>query len=439
MTTPTPITRPSRRFRSSRITPRLTLAAAGAMLSPMIASGQIDSARAHSYFAEASALCAKEGGRLWGVSLCGPMVFVDPRTRDIIANQPIPSAPRPAAMGYANAALPWGGTRWVMYVWPMLPADDVRARRTLLVHELMHRIQPQLGLFLNDGSADHLDAVQGRYLLQLEWRALAAALDTSGAARDDAIRDALAFRARRHAEFPGSAEIERVLEINEGLPQFTGTVVANATLEQAAAHAIEQLQAAPRNETLVRTFPYPSGAAYGVLLESYSPGWTRRVQPTDDIAQLLAVAANVAPADDVEAAARRYDGPDLLAAEQDRDVRRQARVLELRRRFVDAPVLVLPNGTQNAFTTNGMMPIPGEGTVYPTFRTTGEWGSLVAEPVLMSQDRSRLTVPAPKSTAGTTITGEGWTLEIAPGWVIRPGERAGDYRLVKDSGGDMHR
>jgi hypothetical protein len=79
-----------------------------------------------------------------------------------------------------------------------------------------------------------------------------------------------------------------------------------------------------------------------------------------------------------------------------------------------------------------MMPIPGEGTVYPTFRTTADWGSLVAGPVLMSADLTSLIVPAPERTTGSTLTGDGWTLEIAPGWVIRPGERAGDYRFVKE-------
>ncbi len=414
---------------------RALLACCALALCASPASAQIDSARAETYFREAATLCAKEGGRIWGVSLCGPMVFADPATSAIIANQPTPSAPRPRALGYANAALDWGGERWSIFVWPFIPADDQRARQTLLMHELMHRIQPQLGLFLPDGSNDHLDTVEGRYWLQLEWRALAAALGSSGRQRDAAMRDALAFRARRHATFPGSAESERVLEINEGLPQYTATVVVNDKPAAAAAHAIEQLEAAPRNETLVRTFPYPSGAGYGVLLDAVSPGWTRRVTGTDDIARLLFAAANVEPASDVEDAASRYEGAALMAEEVRRDTRRRARIAELRAIFIDGPVLILPNGRSNAFTTNGMMPIPGEGTVYPTFRTTGEWGSLVAEPVLMSADRSRLIVPAPAEATGTTITGSGWTLEIAPGWAIRPGERAGDLRLVREPTG----
>jgi hypothetical protein len=32
---------------------------------------QVDQARAAQYFKEAAVLCEREGGRLWGVSLCG--------------------------------------------------------------------------------------------------------------------------------------------------------------------------------------------------------------------------------------------------------------------------------------------------------------------------------------------------------------------------------
>ena len=138
------------------------------------AAAQVDDARAAAYFEEAAALCQHEGGRLWGVSLCGPMVFADVETGTIATNQPAPEAPRPRVLGYANAALTWGEDRWSTFVWKMIPADE-RARLRLLAHELFHRVQPGLGLFVATTGAlpDHLDTVEGRYWLQLEWRALA--------------------------------------------------------------------------------------------------------------------------------------------------------------------------------------------------------------------------------------------------------------------------
>jgi hypothetical protein len=109
-------------------------------------------------------------------------------------------------------------------------------------------------LLLPDKPADHLDTFDGRYWLQLEWRALAAALRTSGDARLAAVRDALAFRGARHQRFATAAETERVLEINEGLAQYTGTVVAAGDADAARADAIAQLDEAPKSATFVRTF-----------------------------------------------------------------------------------------------------------------------------------------------------------------------------------------
>ena len=70
--------------------------------------------------------------------------------------------------------------------------------------------------------------------------------------------------------------------------------------------------------------------------------------------------------------------------------------------------------------------------VYPSFRTTAEWGTLEASAVLMAADREKLTVPAPPVVEGKTLRGEGWSVTIAEGWVIRPGPRAGDFQLVPE-------
>ncbi len=50
-------------------------------------SPAIDPAVAHQYFQEARSACAQDGGKLWGISVCGPILFVDPATRTVVANQ----------------------------------------------------------------------------------------------------------------------------------------------------------------------------------------------------------------------------------------------------------------------------------------------------------------------------------------------------------------
>lgn len=391
----------------------------------------IDQVLAQQYFREAAALCARENGHLWGGALCGPMVLVDPVTKSIAANQPVPDAPRPAAFGFANAAMNWGGTRWSVFVWQQFGPATEGQRGRLMMHELFHRIQPQLNLLSPEGENAHLDTRDGRYWIQLEWRALARALATSGDARTAATRDALAFRAKRFALVSGAAEHERRLLINEGLAEYTGMVASTASRADAIAETLVELDRAAKFESFVRTFPYATGAAYGLLFDEVTPAWTRAVTVTDDVPALFAAAAGLAPSADVLAAADRYGAAALGAAEAQREVAHQAMVRELRTRFVDGPVLVLPNGRNASFVTNGMTPLPGAGTITPSYRVAGDWGLLDAAQVLVSADRQTLALPLPYTRSDTVLRGTNWTLTLNPGWEVRPGPRAGDMVVAK--------
>jgi hypothetical protein len=388
---------------------------------------------AAAYMAEIETLCEREGGRLWGVSLCGPVVLADPATGTIATNRPEPDAPRPRALGFANAAMRWGDDRWATLVWPLIPADSSR-RRVLFLHELFHRVQPDLGLFVtaSSGENNHLHTTVGRYWVQLEWRALARALEVSGSVREEAVRDALAFRMSRRAAFPEAAEREAASEINEGLAQYTGTVAAAGSATDATASAIRQLRDAPGRESFVRTFAYASGAAYGLLLDDASPGWRKVVQATDDLGTMLMTALDIEPTEAPRSAAARYGGPELRAIEEAREAEREARVEDLRRRFVDGSVLVLPRGRNASFITTGVTPIPGAGTIYPRYRVTGEWGSIEAEAVLVSPDGATLRVPAPADPDPAALAGEGWRITLADGWTVQPGPRPGDFQLVRE-------
>jgi hypothetical protein len=412
---------------------RLIAVSSTILLLPGLATAQVDPERAEGYFKEAAVLCERDGGRLWGVSLCGPMVFADARTRTIATNQPAPAGDRPGMLGFANATVEWGGKSWTTYVWGFLSPDDPRQRAVLMLHELFHRIQPQLGLMVKTGAGnDHLDTLDGRYWVQLEWRALAEALRSSPP-RTQAVRDALAFRAARHALFPGAAEAERAQEINEGLAQYTGTVLAAGSTGEAASSAVAQLAQVEAQESFVSTFAYASGVGYGVLLDRLSPGWTRRVRATSDLGRMLAEAGTLQPTESAAEAASRYEGPQLRAAEEERDAERKARLAELQSRFVDGTVLVLPWGRGATFDSRGATPLPGGGTVYRGYRVADEWGSFeTTTGVLVSRESRTLTVPAPKSIAGPELAGDGWTLKVASGWVVRPGPRPNDYRLVRD-------
>jgi hypothetical protein len=400
------------------------------------AAAQVDQQRAEAYFKEAATICQRDGGRLWGVSLCGPMVFVDARTRTLATNQPRPTGELPRSLGFANAPVEWGGSRWAAYIWDFTTSLDPRARAAFMLHELFHRIQADLGLITAGGPAragnEHLDTVEGRVWLRLEWRALARALGQSGDDRKRAVSDAAAFRLARRSQFANAAENERVEEIREGLAQYTGTVATAASHPEAAASAREQLAAAEGHETFLQQ-AYTTGVAYGILLDDASADWRRRVRSDSDLGQMLMAALEIKPAADAVKASARYGGTEIRAAEKTRDEQHKARILELRNRFVDGPGLLVPSGGGASFNAVGATPIPGAGTVYVMpYRTSSVWGTLEAtKGILINEDGTRR-LPGPVRIDGANVTGDGWTVTVAQGWTVRSGPRSGDYQIIRD-------
>ncbi len=438
------------RSRLTKVCPRLAL---GLLLVAAPAKSQtIDPALARQYFQEAEANCKKDNGRLWGVSLCGPILFADPETRAVVANQAdgegrlerrddVYVGKLPDAVGVANTATQWAGVAWTMVMWPLPEFRQPRVR--LLMHECFHRIQSQIGLSPEDSSNNHLDTRDGRIWLEMEWRALEHAIWSQGPARHKAIADALYFRAYRRSLFPGGAARENALELNEGLAEYTGLKLSSHSPEEFAMLADSTLRGAPdRHPNFVRSFAYVSGPAYGFLLDAAEALWRRALTPQSDLGQLLAHAYEVQMPEvrQAEAVQRagRYDGDEVMALEIRRDQARQAKLTEARKRFVDGPVLILPVGSQfnYGFDPNNVFSIDEDSTVYlGEVQVSDEWGILKASGGFMLVRRTghvvRVQVPAPADANRRPIKGDGWTLDLQEGWQVAPGDRKGDLMLKK--------
>jgi hypothetical protein len=334
-----------------------------------------------------------------------------------------------------NAPLQWGGTTWSAYVWQMIPSDQGERGR-LFMHELFHCVQPGLGLMAaRDSSAGeniHLDSLEGRYWMRLEWRALARALGAAGAERTSAIADALAFRAARHRRFPNAAAAEHVVDINEGIATYTQYVTGSDGAQDAIRNAMATLAGSEASTSFVRTFAYASGAGYGLLLDALSPGWHRKITGASDVGELLSAAAGLSTAPDAVAAAARYDGAQVRAAEEQRDREQQVVISELRRRFVDGPVLIVPRAGGGSVNSTGAAVIPGAGTVFRAMANKGAWGFFDAPGgALVSEDGQTISLPAPVVVDATTLKGDGWTATIGPGWIVQPSPRPGSFRVMR--------
>lgn len=420
------------------------------MLSPSVQnragaqSAGIDRTLAAQYFQEAQALCSADNGELWGVSLCGPMLFVDRSTLTVVANQAdkegmltkdgsVFIGQLPAKVNIANTATEWAGVNWTMVVFP-LPEDKIR-RANLMGHELWHRIQNDIGFPSSGAANNHLDSRDGRVWLQLEWRALAAALVNRGKQRHQAIAAALLFRAYRRAIFPNAAAEEREMEMHEGLAEYTGVKLSgSANFNQHVADT--NLKEAKNRQTFVRSFAYATGPAYGVLLDEAKASWRRNLKKEDDLGNLLQkklsikLPQNVKPT--AELRAKNYDGDSLQASETERANNRRKLLAEYRAKLVDGAVLIVPILKMSMQMNPGtLVPLEPVGTVYPDIRIVDTWGILtVNKGALIKSDFSRIYVSAPSNLGASPIQGDGWTLELNPGWTVVAGERKGDY-IVK--------
>src|SRR4051794_871958 len=89
------------------------------------ADAQVQPRLARQWFDEATKLCERDAGRLWGMSLCGPMVIVDQATGTRATSQPEPEGPPPRLPGFVDGPVSWGGLRW--FSWPLYFLADKTA------------------------------------------------------------------------------------------------------------------------------------------------------------------------------------------------------------------------------------------------------------------------------------------------------------------------
>jgi hypothetical protein len=417
---------------------------------------RLDTTLAMTALREAEAVCHRDAGALWGRSLCGPIALAERQSRLMLTNDSAMKQPflplggafvttAPAGTGFANTAFDWTGRRWAMIMLPL--SADTFDRVTLVMHEVFHREQDSLGLAGTDPPNNQLDELNGRVWLRLELQALAAALDAL-AADDASVRghteDALLFRARRRQLYPLADSLEPALEIQEGLAEYTGERLAMAYTGETPRRVARKVRDYQANPTYVRSFAYATGPALGVLLDHFAPDWRRHVREMRDPARMLATSIGVRVprnlARDVDQRARRYDYATVMREETARDSARRGLMADFRARLVDGPTLSFTQPWLGRnFNPQTLVGFDIRNTVYPAGTFNSVWGKLevTSGGALLSNDQATLRVAAPSTVpdAGARILrGDGWTLELAPGWTVQPSpDRAGSYVVVKTS------
>lgn len=311
----------------------------------------------------------------------------------------------------------------------MLPLPPYKKDRiNLLAHELFHVVQPSFGFRGYSPANSHLDDKNGRICLRLELEALRKALESRSAYEMKThLTSAMIFREYRYFLFPDARITENLLEMNEGLAEYTGIMVAGWTKEEALYHFEISINAFVRYPTFVRSFAYETTPIYGYLLQETDRYWNKEITPGTNLTEYFIRRFGIRLPSDFQSAERsledQYDGKRIRAEETTREVIRQQQIEKYRKEFVDRPHLeIMFEKMHVAFDPANVIPLDDKGSVYPTIRVTDNWGILdVENGALMSPRWDRITLSAPTKIDGANVSGDGWTLELS-----------GEYSLVRD-------
>ncbi len=378
----------------------------------------------------------KENGKLWNHQLYGPLLFVNKDNRTIIANEPdtkgiltkngeVYTGILPNGINISNTAFDWNGKRWSMVMLPL--PKNYNERLNLLIHELFHRIQPEIGFAnLIIKQSNHLDNLNGRIFLKLELEALKKALmSDNDAVRQKHIRDALLFRHYRYKLHPGAKETENTLEINEGLAEYTGSILSDRTDEKLKKHYIKAINNFYNNPTFVRSFAYVTIPVYGYLMNLKDKNWNKGISKSTNLTDLITKFFNVTIPVDLKDMINSikvdYGFNKISTFEIKRADERKKLIAEYEMKFIKNPALTIKFVNMNiSFDPRNIMPFKNLGTVYPNIRITDNWGILTVESggALLGKNWQKVTVSKPTEITDKIIKGDGWKLGLNKNWKL---------------------
>lgn len=398
------------------------------------------------YFSEIK-VATKTSQQLWGKDLYGALLFVNPASRQLYSNAPdsadilktdnkIYSGVLPIKVNIANTSLHWSGKDWAMIMLP-LPTNK-QDRINLLAHELFHKAQPSLGFLLFNTENNHLDQKDGRIYLRLELNALKKAVRSSTIKEMNMhLTNALTFRKYRYSIYPKADTTENLLELNEGIAEYTGDIISGRNKEQATAHFEKSINNFLSNPTFVRSFPYQTIPVYGYLLYNTNKQWNRQITIKTNLTTYFIKAFNLSLPHDlkktVEIISSQYGVKKIFKEEIPREAKTKQLITKYKNKFFEQPHFEIQFEQMNvSFNPGNIMPIEDKGTFYPNIRVTDKWGILVVEKgALMSPNWDKISVTNPIKTENKNVTGDGWTLALTDGYAVTKNEKNGNFNLTK--------
>ena len=150
----------------------------------------------------------------------------------------------------------------------------------------------------------------------MELRALEAALKKPINERGPDLTNALLFREKRRQLFPNSFKNERILEMNEGLAEYTGVILGRPK-DSIPHHLYQVIDTASVRKSFIRSAAYMTGPVYGYLLYQKDPEWTLKIDSNADFPALIAkyyeVSMQTSPSDaTIDTLEKEYDAAVMI-------------------------------------------------------------------------------------------------------------------------------
>lgn len=402
-----------------------------------------------SYFDEVK-VATKTNKKLWDMNLYGPIIIVNPYTRQAYSNFPdstgilikegkIFTGKLPGNILVGNYSLTWGGLNWAM-VLTIFINNNKNDRVDLFTHELFHRAQPLLNFSkVNDQNNAHLDSKKGRIYIRLELEALVQALKSVDKnEKMKHILNALYFRKYRYELFPNAFMSEATIEINEGIASYTGKVMRYLNEKELDNLLISKITDFFKEQSYVQMFAYNTIAAYGFLLRETDKYWNKKVSSETNLTDFFISAFGFTDGKkqqiNIDSLLILYNGLSIIEEETEREDRIKKTVLEYKKKFLEhAHFEITFEKKRISYDTRYIVTIEDLGYVYPTMKATDNWGVLDIKDGggFLNPTKDKVILTIPTKIDGNNISGEGWTLQLNEDYTIFKDESTGNYTLKR--------
>ncbi|PCH71160.1 MAG: hypothetical protein COC06_01895 [Bacteroidales bacterium] len=281
---------------------------------------------------ETKALCSADNGMLWGRTLDVPILLIDKENGKLYSNKNCKTLGLHSYNEIYTGVLPdfidviKGPIKIGNQIWAVIPLplpEDKTERLCIILHESFHCVQPEMNLKPEPYNNKHMDEMEARFWLKLEWKALELALQSEGENKKQAITDAICFRHYRRALYGKCDGCENRFEIHEGMAEYTAQKLC-INDEELSSYLQDQLQKMWKSPSFVNCFAYFSGPVYAYLLDQTEANWRTHLGARDDIAAIVQSAYEISLPFDIymEAEERSvlYSGAQIMGEELDRIV-----------------------------------------------------------------------------------------------------------------------